>query len=144
VVVGGIAMVFHGSARVTQDLDICFASDQANLDVLGRALAELGARLRGVPDAVSFVPDGRTLRQLSILTLDTTHGPIDLLRDPPGAPAYEDLRRRAERVDIDGVRVLFASLGDLETMKRAAGRAKDRLDLEELEVIRRLRARGRD
>ncbi len=38
--------------------------------------------------------------------------------------------------------ILVASLDDLEKMKRAANRPKDRLDLEEIEVIRRLRARG--
>jgi predicted nucleotidyltransferase len=141
VVVGGIAMVFHGSARVTQDLDICFAPDQANLDVLGNALVELGARLRGVPEDVPFIPDGRALRRLSILTLGTRHGPIDLLRDPKEAPPYHELRRRAERVEVGGFAVLVASLDDLEAMKREAGRDKDRIDLEEIEVIRRLRAR---
>jgi hypothetical protein len=38
--------------------------------------------------------------------------------------------------------ILVASLDDLEAMKQAAGRPKDLLDLEEIEVIRRLRARG--
>jgi hypothetical protein len=38
--------------------------------------------------------------------------------------------------------ILVASLDDLEAMKRAAGRPKDLIDLEEIEVIRRLRARG--
>ena len=38
--------------------------------------------------------------------------------------------------------VLVASLDDLADMKRAAGRPKDRLDLEEIEVIRRLRGHG--
>jgi hypothetical protein len=138
VVVGGIALVFHGSARITQDLDICFASDQANLDVLGSALSKLGARLRGIADDVPFTPDGDALRRISIATLDTADGPLDLLREPPGAPSYDDLRRRAQRVQIDGVAVLVASLDDLEAMKRATGRPKDDLDLEEIEVIRRL------
>jgi predicted nucleotidyltransferase len=138
VVVGGIALVFHGSARITQDLDICFASDQANLDVLGSALRKLGARLRGIADDVPFTPDGDALRRISIATLDTADGPLDLLREPPGAPSYDDLRRRAQRVQIDGVAVLVASLDDLEAMKRATGRPKDDLDLEEIEVIRRL------
>ena len=35
--------------------------------------------------------------------------------------------------------ILIASLDDLEAMKRAANRPKDRLDLEEIAVIRRLR-----
>lgn len=141
VVVGGIAMVIHGSARLTQDLDICFATDDANLSVLGAALSEVGAKLRGIAEEVPFVPDSRALRQLSIVTLETRHGPLDLLREPSGAPPYEELRRRATRIEIDGMAVLVASLDDLASMKRVAGRPKDRLDLEEIEVIKRLGGR---
>jgi predicted nucleotidyltransferase len=143
VIVGGIAMVLQGSARVTQDLDICFAADQANLDVLGAALVALGASLRDVDADLPFVPDGQALRRLSTLTLDTRQGPIDLLRDPEGAPPYEQLRRRADRVEVDGMAVLVASLDDLTAMKRATGRVKDQLDLEEIEVIARLRRAAR-
>ena len=142
VVVGGIAMIYQGSARLTQDLDICFAPAQANLDVLGQAMIELDAKLRGITDDVPFVPDGRALRRLSIATFDTREGAIDLLREPDGAPPYDELRRRADRVETEGMAILVASLDDLESMKRAANRPKDRLDLEEIEVIRRLRARG--
>lgn len=142
VVVGGIAMVGHGSARLTRDLDLAYATDPANLEALGRALVELGARLRGVDEEVPFVPDARTLRRTTILTLDSPDGRIDLLARPAGVPAYEQLRSRADRVTIDGIAVLIASLDDLEAMKRAAGRPIDRIDLEEIEVIRRLRARS--
>ena len=142
VVVGGIAMIYQGSARLTQDLDICFAVSQANLEVLGQAMIELGATLRGVADDVPFIPDARALRRLSIATFHTREGAIDLLRDPAGAPPYDELRRRADRVETEGMAILVASLDDLEAMKRAADRPKDRLDLEEIEVIRRLRARG--
>ena len=139
VVIGGIAMVGHGSARTTRDLDIVYAVDRANLEVLGELMVGLGARLRGVDETVPFVPDARTLRQTSILTLDTPLGWIDLLVSPAGSPAYAQLRAHAERITIDGTVVLIASLDDLESMKRAAGRPKDLLDLEEIEVIRRLR-----
>jgi predicted nucleotidyltransferase len=141
VVVGGIAMIGHGSARNTRDLDIVYSTDPANLEALGAAMIELGARPRGVPDDVPFVPDARTLRQTSILTLDSPDGWIDLLVAPAGAPSYEELRTRATRITLDGVAILVASLDDLEAMKRAAGRPKDLLDLEEIEVIRRLRGR---
>ncbi len=142
VVVGGIAMIYQGSARITQDLDICFSPAQVNLDVLGAALISLQAKLRGVPENVPFVPDGAALRRLSIVTLDTSAGPLDLLREPPGAPAYDQLRQHADRLETDGMAILVASLDDLEAMKRAAGRPKDQLDLEEIEAIRRLRARS--
>lgn len=139
VVIGGMAMVMHGSARITRDLDICFAPDQTNLELLGGALVSLNARLRGIDEPVPFVPDAATLRGIEILTLVTDAGWLDVQRQPPGAPPYAELRTRADRIDIDGIGVLVASLDDLAAMKRAAGRPIDRIDLEEIEVIRRLR-----
>lgn len=142
VVIGGIAAVLHGSARVTRDLDICFAQDAANLVVLGKVLVELHATLRGVADDVPFVPDGATLRRIENLTLSTTAGSLDLLARPDGAPPYDRLRRNAERYDLGAFAVLVASIDDLIAMKRAAGRDKDIADVGELQAIARLRARG--
>jgi hypothetical protein len=142
VIVGGMAMVGHGSARFTNDLDICYSTNPANLEALGSALVELGATLRGVVDDVPFVPDASTLKRTSSLTLTSPDGGIDLLVGPSGSPPYDELRAHAERVTMDGMSILIASLDDLESMKRAADRPKDRLDLEEIQVIRRLRARG--
>jgi hypothetical protein len=137
VVVGGIAMIAHGSSRNTFDLDICYATDPPNLEALGTALVEMGAKLRGVEEELPFVPDGRTLRRTSVLTLVTPYGGVDLLATPSGGPRYDLLRERAERALVDGVAILVASLDDLESMKRAAHRPKDLLDLEEIDVIRR-------
>ena len=138
VVVGGIAAVAHGSATFTQDLDIAYAPAQENLDRLGRVLVDLGARLRGVTDDVPFIPDGRTLRRTRVLTLETPIGPVDLLARLDGAPEYERLRERASREEIGGVEVQIASLDDLIAMKKAAGRPKDLVAVEELEAIQRL------
>lgn len=145
VVVGGVAMIGHGSSRPTYDVDICYATDPVNLEALADVMAGLGAKLRGVHEEIPFVPDARTLRQTSILTLTTPEGEIDLLVGPAGAPSYAELREHARRISLDGVAVLIASLDDLESMKRAAGRPKDLLDLEEIAAIRRLRRElGRD
>lgn len=141
VVIGGIAAVLHGSSRTTQDLDICCATDAANLAALGKVLVELGARLRGVPDDVPFVPDHDTLRRVEVLTLETTAGDFDVLAQPDGAPPYARLRKNADRYDIGAFVVLVASVEDLIAMKQAAGRPKDLTDVEELKTIARLRAR---
>jgi predicted nucleotidyltransferase len=138
VVVGGVAAVAHGSVAFTQDLDIAYASDIGNLDRLGAVLVKIDARLRGVTDDVPFVPDGRALRRTRVLTLTTPLGSIDLLAQPNGAPVYEALRSRAVRQSIAGVSVLIASLDDLIAMKKAAGRPKDLVAVEELEAIKRL------
>ena len=139
VVIGAIAVVAHGHIRTTRDLDITYATDQDNLDALGRVLVALDARLRGVAEVVPFVPDGRTLRRSEILTLETSEGSLDLLATPPGAPPYSTLRERAERIELDAHQVLVASVDDLIAMKRAAGRPRDLEDIEALEQIRSLR-----
>jgi hypothetical protein len=138
VVVGGMAAVAHGSAALTQDLDITYAGDQPNLDRLGEVLVGLGARLRGVAEDVPFIPDGRTLRHTRVLGLETPSGKLDLLAEPDGSPVYAQLRERADRVQIAGVMVRIASLEDLIAMKKAAGRPKDLVAVEELEAILRL------
>lgn len=139
VVIGGIAAVMHGSPRITRDLDICFARDDANLNVLGRALVELEARLRRVNDDVPFVPDGAALRRVQTLTMTTIAGDFDILARPDGAPSYAQLRQNAERYDLGAFALLVASIDDLIAMKRAAGRPKDRADIGELQAIARLR-----
>jgi len=141
VVIGGIAAILHGSSRATFDLDICFATDEPNLRSLGEVLVGLDARLKGVDDAVPFVPDAETLRRVEVLTLETAAGELDVLARPSRAPRYDVLRRRADRYDLGGFSVLVASVDDLIAMKQAANRRKDQADVEELEAIRRLRRR---
>lgn len=143
VVVGGIAATMHGSSRDTFDLDICPSQDRENLEALGRALLEIGARLRGIEEDVPFVPDARALRGMQILTLDTDLGPLDVLMRPDGSPPYSRLRSRAQRMSMGPASVMVASIDDLLEMKKSADRKKDQADVEELEAIKRLERRLR-
>jgi predicted nucleotidyltransferase len=137
-VIGGVAVAFQGYGRSTKDLDIVYATDAANLERLGNALVELGARLRGVAEDVPFVPDGRTLKRTQILTLETPLGGIDLLVDPDGAARYEEMRERADVVELDGVAFRVVSIEDLVSMKRAAGRPQDVADVDALLTVQRV------
>ena len=139
VIVGGVAVVLQASPRFTRDLDICYATAHDNLERLGGVLMNLGAMLRGVDEDLPFSPDTRTLQQTQTLTLTTSEGDIDLLVNPDGSPDYATLQSRADRMDLDGLTVAVASIEDLITMKRAAGRPQDLVDLESLEVARRRR-----
>jgi hypothetical protein len=140
VLIGGYAAVLHGSPRVTQDLDVCYATEPANLQILGSVLVDLRARLHGVEDEVPFVPDERALAAVELLTVDTDLGKLDLMAHPAGAPSYARLRAGAAIYDVGGFVVRVASIPDLIAMKSAAGRPKDLADVAELETIERVRS----
>ena len=141
VVIGGYAAVLHGSPRVTRDLDICFATDPANLRSLGRVLTELKAAPAGAEPEIPFVADERTLSQVELLTLSTEAGQLDLMTSPAGSSGYNRLRANAARYEVGGFLVKVAAIEDLLRMKAASGRPKDLADISELETIARLRKR---
>jgi hypothetical protein len=143
VIVGGVAVILQAMPRFTKDLDICYATTEANLDALGRVLVGLAARLRGIPEEVPFAPDARTLRQTQILRLTTPAGDVDLLVKPDGAPKYEVLRDRADVMTLAEREVYVASIEDMLAMKRAAARPQDLLDVESLEAARELKRQSR-
>lgn len=138
VLVGGLAAQVHGSPSLTGDLDICYARDGENLGALAATLSELSAVRRGLPaDAPTMPPlDARTLRAGGLFTLTTTAGDFDLIATPDPGLDYEHLRTSAVSTTVAGQPVLVASLADLIDMKRAAGRPKDRIELEILGALR--------
>lgn len=143
VVIGGIAARLWGSAMITRDLDICYARTPANLKRLAAALSEVHAELRGVREKVPFLLDARTLAAGDSFTFSTDVGDLDCLGTPTGTGGYGDLRSDAERMDIDGLKVWVTSLTDLIDMKRAAGRNKDLVAVENLGALRDERGRRR-
>ena len=138
VLIGGLALISHGSEMFTRDLDLCYARETTNLRALAEALAPLHPRLRGAPEGLPFVLDARTLRSGANFTLVTDAGDVDLLGDVTGVESFDALWERSTEAELFGVRVHVASLDDLIAMKRAAGRAKDQPHLLELERLRSL------
>jgi hypothetical protein len=138
IVVGGLAAQAHGSTSLTNHLDICFARDAENLRALASVLEDIVAIRRGLPaDAPAMPPlDVRTLRASSLFTLSTRFGEFDLLANPDPDLDFETLSATAVRATTAGARVLAAGLDDLMAMKRAAGRPKDRVELEILGALR--------
>jgi hypothetical protein len=128
VVIGASAAILQGAPLpATLDFDVTAATSGANRKRLAVALAALDAKLRVPEDEQSVAAplDEKMLANLSVATLITRYGPFDVLFEPVGAPAYQDLRGRSVEVRAYGVVVRAAALEDVITMKRAAGREKD-------------------
>jgi predicted nucleotidyltransferase len=141
VLIGGVAARLHGSPSLTRDVDICYDRDRDNVERLADVLRELHARLRGVDDDVPFLLDARTLLAGNNFTFVTDVGDVDVLSLPAGVDGYAELARSAELVDLGDVSVLVATVEDLIRMKTAAGRAKDRAEVEILAALREERDR---
>jgi hypothetical protein len=135
VVIGGVAGGVHGSSLSTYDVDLAYGREPGNLEKLAAVLGSIEAKLRGAPPDVPFLLDAKTLAAGANFTFTTTMGSVDILGDPAGAPPYEQLRRGATLVDVEGRQIRVASLDHLIAMKEAAGRPKDKLQATEYRVI---------
>jgi hypothetical protein len=136
IVIGGVAARAHGSPLITADLDICYARDEANHEAIAAMLRRVHARLRGADPGLPFQLDAKTIRMGDSFTFETDFGAFDILGTPSGTSGYEDLLKLAVNADLDGLTVLIAGIADMIRMKRAAGRAKDLIAIEELGALR--------
>jgi len=142
VVIGGVAGNLHGSKTFTYDLDICYARTSDNFEPLAEALRELDVTLRGADPGLPFKIDARTLKAGLNFTFKTPLGDLDCLGEASGY-GYDVLAPNAHTADLGGIEVRVADLDDLIRMKRAAGRLKDLVEVENLSKLRDVReARG--
>ena len=136
VVIGGLAAQAHGSSSLTGDLGICYERSPENLERLAVVLRGLAAIRRGDPEFAAIPLDARALRAGDVFTLSTSGGILDLLGSPDPGLTYDTLRSNAIEIAVEDGTVLVAGLDDLIAMKRAAGRPKDRIELEILGALR--------
>jgi hypothetical protein len=145
VVVGGYAVAAHGFPRATKDVDICPDPAEDNLERLAAALSELEATLIGLDEfegEFDLEPGLDGLKLGGNWTLMTKHGRLDVLQAfsldeaAEGEGSYRDLAPHAVERTFLGHRARFCSYDDLLRMKRAAGRAQDKVDIESLKAAR--------
>jgi len=135
ILIGGAAGVVHGSARLTNDVDVVYARTPANLKRLAAAVAPFAPYLRGAPPGLPFKWDERTIRRGLNFTLTTALGDLDLLGEVVGGGGYRDLLPHAFSVEAFGVKFLCVKLAKLIELKRAAGRPQDLESIAELAAL---------
>jgi hypothetical protein len=134
-IIGGWSAIMHGSAYLTNDLDLCYSRTQANLRRLAGALAPYHPRPADFPLELPFVWDERTLHGGTVFTLDTDLGRIDLLAEVAGLGGWDEIRKGCVLLPAFDREVWTLDLPSLIRAKRAAGRPKDLLVLPELESL---------
>jgi len=138
VVVGGVAVVLRGHARMTVDLDLALDLAADNVFTVLDVLREAGLVPRLPVPAEQFADEQvrRTWVEERNLVAFSLHDPTDALREvdllATSPVPYDTLFAGSEVMSVDGVPVRVASVEHLITMKRSSGRAQDLADIEAL------------
>ncbi len=149
VVVGGLATVLHGYARLTADIDLVVDLEPDEADKAMRALEGLGLRPRAPVQARDFADAGKRRqwvedKGMQVFSLWDPAEPlleVDVFVTHP--IPFDELWGRSEEIALDQVPIRIASIPDLIALKRLAGRPQDVQDIEALEAILE-RKRGSD
>lgn len=135
VILGGVAIGFHGSSYVTQDLDFCYRRNKENLKKIVSALIKFNPRPRDFPENLPYIFDETTLQNATNFTFGTEVGDIDLLGEVVGVGDYSAVEKMSITMQIFDCELKVLSVEGLILAKRAAGRPKDLFVLPELEAM---------
>src|SRR5688572_9048457 len=102
VVIGGYAAVLHGSAYVTNDIDVCAVLSSENVERIRQALADLKPVHRQTHTRLSFLEHPAAGQPLNNLYLETDYGVIDILSSVLGVGDFQRLREQAKVVPLYG------------------------------------------
>ena len=135
ILIGGMAGILHGSARVTFDVDLVYSRTHENIERLAAALAPHRPYLRDAPPNLPFAWNAKTIRHGLNFTLTTALGDLDLFGEVAGDETYSALLPHSFEVEAFGVRFKCIDLPTLIRIKEAADRPKDREAVTELRVL---------
>lgn len=140
-VIGGLAVNFHGVPRMTYDIDLMVLLEPENILKLVTKLTQWGYRPkipidpRDLADEMkrnSWVHE-KGMKTLSFYSETLPIGEIDIFVDTP--IPYEELRSRAIRVELQEDKIPTVSIHDLIELKLRAGRKQDLADVEHLRMV---------
>jgi predicted nucleotidyltransferase len=134
ILVGGLAVIFHGVSRVTKDLDFFVKRNPQNIEKLKRALQTVFD-----DESITEITDDELVEYPLIRYGTPQNYYIDIIDRIGEAFHYDDLEY--EIIESQGIPVRVATLETLIKMKNSTIRMKDRADafllMEELERLRK-------
>ena len=139
-VVGGLAVNFHGIPRMTYDIDLMINLDPGNIIKLVDKLTKWGYKPKVPIDPKDLADEQKRnswiqekgMKALNFYSETLPVGEIDIVIDSP--ISYDELKKRAIKVELQGEKVPVVSINDLIEIKVQAGRKQDLADVEHLRV----------
>jgi hypothetical protein len=138
--IGGVAVGFHGFVRGTKDVDVVPAPDPGNLARLSRVLKGLDAQLDGAGDFEDEeLPDPLDPEALALggnWVLNTRLGRFDIMQWIGNDALWEKLSRTAVETELGDLKLKIVDYDGLVALKEKAGRPQDLIDLQRLREAR--------
>lgn len=138
--IGGVAVGFHGYVRATNDVDVVPSPDPENLERLAQVLDQLDAEIEGAEEfADGELPDPLDSAALALggnWVLRTRLGRLDLMQWIGDDALWERLAPAAVSAEIGRLSVRVVGYQDLIALKREAGRPEDLADMRRLSQAR--------
>ena len=126
--IGGVAVGFHGYVRATKDVDVVPEPDPENLARLTRALEALDAQIEGAEDfGAGELPDPLDPEALALggnWVLRTRLGRFDIMQWIGEDSLWEKFSPAAIEAEVGGLTVRVVSYEGLVALKKNAGRQK--------------------
>jgi hypothetical protein len=140
ITVGGYATMLHGSALMTQDVDVACRMTRENLLRLEAALKNLHPVHRQTPQKIPLDFTQQSPEGWKNIYLRTDWGQLDCLGEIKGIGDFDAVLAHSEEMDLgDGLLIQILTLDALIEAKKAVGRPRDIHAVHELEAIRELR-----
>lgn len=138
--IGGVAVGYHGHVRATKDVDVVPAPDPANLERLAQVLERLDAQVEGADEFNSDeLPDPLDPAVLALggnWVLLTRLGRLDIMQWIGNDALWDKLSAAAIKDRIGDLPIMIVSYDDLIVLKEQAARPEDLTDLQRLRQAR--------
>lgn len=135
--IGGVAVVYHGYTRSTADLDFWYDPTVANFHNTVIAFKEYGIDVSEL-EKIVFDPKNTFLR-FPVSGINAEFLPVI-----PGDFSFREAKAKAEILKLDDLEVRVMGYDELIRNKAATNRLKDQADIEELTKRKKNRTKGPD
>lgn len=133
--IGGYAANLHGINRLTTNVEIYIEDTIENRKILRKCFVELDLGDLPLLESMPFVAGWTDFSLTNKITLDIMTSVLGLENIP-----FQTCYELASIAEIEEIKVPFLHLNQLIMAKKASNRPKDRIDLVELEKIRKIRS----
>jgi len=140
-VVGGLAVNFHGIPRMTYDIDLMILLQRDNILTLVTVLIKWGYKPKIPVDPKDLADEAKRnfwvrekgMKALNFYSESLPIGEIDLVFDSP--IPYDQLSKRAVMIELRGEKIPTVSIHDLIELKLHSGRKQDLADAKHLRMV---------